>query len=229
MARYVTEFIATFFLVLIIAQSVYLAPTLAPIAIGFGLVVLVFMGAHISGAHYNPAVTLGLYMRKAIALPDALGYVAAQVGGAFVGAIVAYILTDVHFGVAPGMAVGDVAYGPLEILLSEMLFTFLLVLVILNVARHPEIDGNQFYGFAIGLTVMVGAFAVGPVSGGAFNPAVALGPALANLLTGGEVGPVWYYIVGPLAGGALAVPVFAMQKRHAETTPNVGHPSTPSV
>ena len=101
----------------------------------------------------------------------------------------------------------------MQVLLSEILFTFALALVVLNVATSPRTEGNSYYGLAIGFTVMVGATAAGDISGGAFNPAVGLGPAIAGVATGaGLKGQVLlYYLVGPFIGGALAAAAFRMQ------------------
>ena len=98
-------------------------------------------------------------------------------------------------------------------LLVEILFTFALALVVLNTATHPSTKGNSFYGLAIGFTIVVGAFAGGGVSGGAFNPAVGIGPTLVRgLLGGGSFANLWLYIIGPLAGGVLAAMVFKLQE-----------------
>jgi len=97
-------------------------------------------------------------------------------------------------------------------LLLEFLFTFALCIVVLNSATASATDGNSFYGLAIGFTVMVGAFAAGPISGGAFNPAVGIGSILVDTFVGGgSLSALWLYLVGPLAGGAAAAAVFKMQ------------------
>ena len=99
-------------------------------------------------------------------------------------------------------------------LLVEFLYTFALALVVLNSAASAKTHGNSFYGLAIGFTVVVGAFAGGPISGGAFNPAVGFGPVLVNAMLGeGTLGNPWLYWVGPLAGGAVASAVFGLQER----------------
>ena len=195
MKKYLTEFMGTFFLVTIIGLSNN------PIAIGFGLTVLVYMGAHISGAHYNPAVSLAMFIRKEIDFSNFLKYLLSQLIGAFVAAYIVSIMSS-NMAVQPNLS------EPLGmILLAELLFTYLLVFVILNVATHPNLEGNSFYGFAIGLTVMAGAFCVGTLSGGVFNPAVSIGPSLVDLITGGGISHhfTWYYLTAPIAGSILAV------------------------
>jgi aquaporin Z len=98
------------------------------------------------------------------------------------------------------------------VLLVEVLYTFALALVVLHVATAPATAGNSYFGLAIGFTIVVGAFAGGPISGGAFNPAVGTGPILVHALAGGgTMANLWYYLVGPLAGGALAAVVFKLQ------------------
>jgi aquaporin Z len=107
-------------------------------------------------------------------------------------------------------------------LLVEFLYTFALALVVLNSAASAKTHGNSFYGLAIGFTIVVAAFAGGPVSGGAFNPAVGIGPILVHAMAGGGgFENLWLYLVGPLLGGALAAAVFGLQERepiqlHAE-------------
>ena len=195
MKKYLTEFIGTFFLVLIIGLSKN------PLAIGFGLTILVYMGAHISGAHYNPAVSLAMLLRKEITISDFIKYISSQVLGASLAAYVVSIMSS-NMIVQP-----DLQESVAIILLAELMFTYLLVFVILNVATHPNLEGNSFYGFAIGLTVMTGAYCVGPLSGGVFNPAVSIGPSLIDLITGNGISQhfLWYYLTAPVAGSVLAV------------------------
>tara|TARA_B100001175_G_C19469854_1_gene621147 strand:- start:1022 stop:1636 length:615 start_codon:yes stop_codon:yes gene_type:complete len=195
MKKYLTEFIGTFFLVLIIGLSKN------PLAIGFGLTILVYMGAHISGAHYNPAVSLAMLMRKEININDFIKYISSQVLGASLAAYVVSIMMS-NMIVQP-----DLQEPVAVILIAELLFTYLLVFVILNVATHPNLEGNSFYGFAIGLTVMTGAYCVGPLTGGVFNPAVSIGPSLIDLITGNGISQhfLWYYLTAPVVGSVLAV------------------------
>tara|TARA_B100001059_G_scaffold25404_1_gene20398 strand:- start:602 stop:1216 length:615 start_codon:yes stop_codon:yes gene_type:complete len=195
MKKYLTEFIGTFFLVLIIGLSKN------PLAIGFGLTILVYMGAHISGAHYNPAVSLAMLLRKEINISDFIKYISSQVLGASLAAYVVSIMSS-NMIVQP-----DLQEPVAIILLAELMFTYLLVFVILNVATHPNLEGNSFYGFAIGLTVMTGAYCVGPLTGGVFNPAVSIGPSLIDLVTGNGISQhfLWYYLTAPVAGSIIAV------------------------
>ena len=208
MARYVTEFIGAFFLVLTIGFATLQDVVPAPLAIGGALMVMVYMGGHISGAHYNPAISIAIAIRGKLDRADLLPYIAAQIAGALVAAVVVRNLTGDFLVVAPGAGVPAAAA-----LLAEVLYTFALALVILNVATSPRTEGNSYYGLAIGFTVMTGAFAVGGISGGVFNPAVGTGPILAALAGGGSLGSLWVYWVGPIAGALLAVPVYRMQHR----------------
>ncbi|MEM1056293.1 MAG: aquaporin [Bacteroidota bacterium] len=207
-ARLLTEFIGTFFLVLTIGLTVLIGTEFAPIAIGSALMALIYMGGHVSGAHYNPAVTLAIWMRGKIEAKEVGPYMGAQVLGAFIAAFVADTITDSTLQVMPAAET-----SLFEFFLLELLFTFLLALVILNVATSKRTEGNDYYGLAIGFTVLAGAFAAGPISGGAFNPAVALGPALADLILGdgASIGGLWVYLVATFAGGALAAVVFKIQ------------------
>lgn len=207
MNRYVTELVGTFFLVFSIGMTAVLGSAAAPLAIGSTLMVMVYMGGHVSGAHYNPAVSISLVLRGALDKGDLLPYIAAQVLGAWFAAAAVFLITGGTFAPAPG---SGYTVGP--VLLSEILITFALVLVILNVATAKATEGNSYYGLAIGFTVMAGAYAVGPVSGGAFNPAVGIGPILMDTLAGdGSMANLWLYLVGPIAGGLGAVAVFRLQ------------------
>jgi len=206
-AKLITEFIGTFFLVFTIGMTVTAGTDFAPLAIGSALMIMVYMGGHISGAHYNPAVTLAIMMRGKIGAGEAMQYMVTQIVGASVAAVMVNVIAGSTFAAAPGPDVGTVAA-----LLAEILFTFALALVVLNVATSPKTEGNSYYGLAIGFTVMTGAFAVGGVSGGAFNPAVGLGPIIIDTFMGdGGFGNAWLYIVGPCTGGVLAAVVYKMQ------------------
>ncbi len=209
MRKLLTEFIGTFFLVLVIGLVVTGGVALAPIPIGVALAVLVYMGGHVSGAHYNPAVSLAALLRSKMPSTDFVPYVVAQFLGAVAAAGMVHLITGQTFAPAPAADV-----GVMPPLLIEALFTFLLALVVLNTATHRAIKGNSFYGFAIGGTVMAAAFAGGGISGGAFNPAVGVGPAvMRTLISGAPIGPIWLYLIGPLLGGAAAATVFAIQER----------------
>jgi len=209
MRRYLTEFIGTFFLVFTIGLTVTARNPMAPLAIGSSLMVMVYMGGHVSGAHYNPAVSLALLLRgKMNSVGEFVGYVASQVAGAIVAALATYVIVGHTLKVAPADSAST-----LGALLVEILFTFALALVVLNVAASARTQGNSFYGLAIGFTIVVGAFAVGPISGGAFNPAVGTGPILVDAMVGGgSLSHLWLYLVGPFLGGALAAGVFGIQE-----------------
>ena len=218
MRNYLTEFIGTFFLVLTVGLTVLDGTPLAPVAIGSSLMVMVYMGGQVSGGHYNPAVSLAVLLRgKMASATEFVGYVLSQLAGALVAALVVYVVTGKGF--APAPAAGATSTSAL---LIELLYTFALALVVLNSAASAKTQGNSFYGLAIGFTIVVAAFAGGPISGGAFNPAVGTGPIIINaLVAGGSWSNLWLYIVGPFAGGALAAWVFAVQERepiqlHAE-------------
>jgi aquaporin Z len=194
------EAIGTFFFVLTIGLVVLEpgAGALAPLAIGSVLMVMVYAGGHISGGHYNPAVTLAVLIRGKATAPELGGYWVAQLAGA--------LLAAVMVGVLKGDAIGAAATpSVVPSLLAEFLFTFALAFVVLNVATARGTAGNSYFGLAIGFTVMVGAYAVGGISGGAFNPAVAVG-----ITTMGIVVPsfIWVYFVANLLGGAVAAVLF---------------------
>lgn len=201
MNKYITEFIGTMFLVLVVGVAAIggTAGSMAPLAIGSALMVMVFAGGHISGAHYNPAVTLAVMVRGKISIGDALTYWIAQIGGALAAWAIASFIFDVEG--AGTSAVKSVSQG----LGAEILGTFALAYVVLNTATAKGNNGNSFYGLAIGFTVVVCAFTFGPISGGAFNPAVAIG---ACLMKGFVWSDLWIYMVGCLGGGVIAGMVF---------------------
>ena len=207
MPRYLTEAVGTFFFVLAIGLSTVSGTPAAPIAIGTMLMVMVYMGGHVSGGHYNPAVSIAFVLRGGFDSKDLVPYIVAQLLGAVLASLAVMVITGSTFAPAPA---GDA--GLLAVLLSEFLITLALVLVILNVASHPATEGNSYYGLAIGFTVLVGAYTVGPISGGAFNPAVGTGPILVNALAGdGSFANLWIYLVAPILGGLAAVPIFKSQ------------------
>jgi aquaporin Z len=197
MKKYLVEFIGTFFLVFTVGSTV-IAPgigALAPAAIGAALMVMVFAGGHVSGGHFNPAVTFAVWLRGRCEKRDVLPYWIAQLAAA---AVAAWVM---GFFKLPGSA-QVMPIGWKAAILAEFLFTFALCWVVLNTTTSKGTMGNHFYGLAIGMTVMVGAFAVGGVSGGAFNPAVALGITLMGL---SQFSHYWIYAVGELSGAGLAV------------------------
>lgn len=207
MREYLTETIGTFFLVLTIGLTVMGGSPMAPLAIGASLMIMVYMGGHVSGGHYNPAVTLAVAMRGKLPGAQVVPYWVAQVVGALLAALAARAILGGTFAPAPAATA-----SPLAALLTEFLYTFALCLVVLQTATAAKTQGNSFYGLAIGFTIVVAAFAGGPVSGGAFNPAVGLGPTLVNaFLGGGSLQHLWLYLVGPLLGGAAAALVFRAQ------------------
>ncbi len=225
MAKFLTEFIGTFFLVFTIGLSVMggVAVPLPPLAIGAVLMVMVYMGGHISGAHYNPAVTLAILIRGKMPVSDVVPYVIAQIAGSIAASAVAWVIHGETFAPAPGSA-----FSAGQALTVEVLFTFALALVVLNVATTPATEGNSFYGLAIGFTIVAAAFAGGPVSGGAFNPAVGIGPTILHAtMGGGSWNHLWIYIVGPLVGGALAAGVYRVQLPTSKRDPAETIPEPP--
>lgn len=206
MNKYLVEFIGTFFLVFTIGMTVVApgAGALAPLAIGAILAIMIFAGGHVSGGHYNPAVTTGVWLRGRCPTADVAPYFAAQFAGALVASLTVKALKTGLVAKAAALG-GALTPEILPALLAEFVFTFALVWVVLNVATARGTAGNSFYGAAIGGTVMVGAFSVGGVSGGAFNPAVALGLCLMGVVSWGSL---WLYLVANLAAGIAAALVF---------------------
>jgi len=200
MARYLTEFIGTFFFVLTIGLTVIEpgAGPLAPLAIGSALMVMVYAGGHVSGAHYNPAVTLAVWLRGQHPTRDVLPYMGAQVLAAIGSALLVIVFK-------PAGVITAARPEILAAFLAELVFTFALAYVVLNVATAVETSGNSYFGLAIGFTVLVGAYAVGAISGGAFNPAIAVGISVMGLSSWANI---WIFLAAEFVGGALAAYAF---------------------
>jgi len=202
MRKLVVEFIGTFFLVFTVGMAVIApgADALAPLAIGSMLAVMVYAGGHISGAHYNPAVTFALLLRGLVNITEAIGYWIVQI----IAAVIAALIVGIMKPAFPA----EVMNGSLEIIpvfLAEFLFTFALVYVIQNVATAKATEGNPFYGFAIGFTVLAGALTVGGISGGGFNPAVYIGGSIMKIFGWSYI---WLYFVAQFSAAAAAAYLF---------------------
>ncbi len=200
--KYLVEFIGTFFLVTTIGCTVIDggAGVIPPLAIGSVLMVMIYAGGHVSGAHYNPAVTLAVFLRGRCPAKDVPGYMIAQVLGAVAAAAIVLFLKK-----NPTVESGTLVVP--NALAAEFLFTFALCYVVLNVATSKNTAGNSNYGLAIGFTVMAGAFAVGDISGGVFNPAVAVGLIMMGKVA---VANIWVYLVANFAAAAAAATVFKL-------------------
>ena len=191
-----TEFIGTFFLSLTICTAAVYASAgeNAPFGIAATLMVMIYAGGHISGAHYNPAVTVSIYLRGACEKDEVLPYIASQVIAAVSAAIVVenLLLPD---AVVPGFELGT------DAVVAELLFTFALAYVILNVATTESTSGNGYYGAAIALVVLAGAITVGSISLASFNPAVTSALIVSGKLT---LADSWMHFVPQFVGAVLA-------------------------
>lgn len=197
MPKYVMEFIGTFFLVFTVAAAAVggWAPLgFAPLAIGSVLMVMIFAGGHISGGHYNPAVSFAVFVRGKLPMNDLIIYWVVQLAAGVVAALLASSLLGIS-------ASAPLAVDLTKVIVAEFLFTFALTFVVLNVATAKGTAGNSFYGLAIGFTVLSGAYAVGSISGGVFNPAVGTGITLLGVLDWGSTA---IYIVTHLVAAAVA-------------------------
>lgn len=200
MSKYVVELIGTFFLVLTIGLVVIEpgAGAFAPLAIGSILMVMIYAGGHISGGHYNPAVTLAVWIRGRCSGNDVPGYMISQFTGGIIAAFAVFLIKG-------DVLVEATVLSPIPSLLAEFLFTFALCFVVLNVATSKNTSGNSYFGLAIGFTVLVGAYAVGSISGGAFNPAVAVGIITMGLI---EISSIWIFLIANFLGGIVAAIAF---------------------
>jgi aquaporin Z len=206
------EFIGMFLFVFTVGMATEAAnksgAVLAPIAIGSVLMVLVFAGGHVSGGHYNPAVSTAVFLRGKLKANEYGAYMLTQ----FVAAVLAGLLVSAVGGKqSPG---ATAAVG--KMLVVEFLFTFALTYVVLNVATAKGTEGNSFYGLAIGFVVIVGAISVGWVSGAAFNPAIALG---ATVLGAFKWSHIWIYFLADFLGGAAGAGAFLYIQGENATEP----------
>jgi aquaporin Z len=202
MKNYLVEFIGSYFLILVVGLTV-IAPgagALAPVAIGLTLMVMVYAGGPISGGHYNPAVTLAVFLRGKCRAADVLPYMLAQFVAAAAAAQTALYLKA-------GSTISAATPHVPAALLVEFLFTFALAFTVLTTATSAKSAGNSYFGFAIGSAVLVGAFAAGAISGAAFNPAVALGVTLMGLSAAANI---WIFFLANFAGGAVAAVVYRL-------------------
>ena len=199
--KYATELLGTFLFLFTIAAAVLSASSLAPLAIGSVLMVMIYAGGHISGGHYNPAVTLAALVRGRIRLPDAVTYWVVQIVGGVLGMALARWV--IHPAQVTTMALSGHLLGAAFV--AELLFTFALCYVVLNVATSKDHPNNSFYGLAIGFTVATGAIAVGAISGGVFNPAVTISGAAIGLFAWPTL---WAYLVAQVIAGIAAGLVF---------------------
>jgi aquaporin Z len=201
MKKYLVEFIGMFLFVLVVGMVVIGHDSgnyMLPVAIGSTLMVLVYAGGHVSGGHYNPAVTLAVWLRGRCSAADVPAYWIAQIAGAFVASYVVMYLK--------GSTVATPAdLQPVPSLIAEFIGTFALCYVVLNVATAKGTAGNSNYGLAIGFTVVVMAYALGGISGGAFNPAIATGITVMHIE---KAANIWIYLVGDFAAAALAALTF---------------------
>jgi aquaporin Z len=211
--KLIVEFIGTFFLVYVIGcVSLQEHVLLGPLAIGASLMVMIFAGGHVSGAHYNPAVTLGVWIRGACSTVEAGFYLVAQVIGAIVASLAAVFL------LGHGSSLGASTVTVAQVMMAEALGTFALVYTVLNVATAPATSGNSFYGLAIGFTVFAQAVAVGKISGGAFNPAVAIAVAVLGLGNGANL---WIYWLSEFLGAGIAAVFFLVVNQEKPREPSV--------
>jgi aquaporin Z len=202
MKNYVVELIGTFFLLLVIGLCVIEpgAGAMAPLAIGTVLMVMVYAGGYISGGHYNPAVTLGVWMRGKCKAKDVPLYMLAQIIGAGAASLLVLKLKC-------GSVITAATPNTVNAFIAELIFTFALVYVVLNTATSKKTAGNSYYGLAIGFTLMTAAYAIGNISGCAINPAVAIGITIMGL---SKLSNLWIFVVANLAGGALAAVIFKL-------------------
>ncbi len=199
MKKLLMECLGTFFLVLTIAL------TGNPIAIASMLMAWIYIGGLISGAHYNPMVSLAVAIRGGLSWHDFYRYAAAQIAGGFFAYVVAGFFHHALVLPAPGASV-----TLLQAFVMEVLLAFVLAFIVLCVATAEEFKGNYVFGFAIGFAIPALAAVGGPISGGLFNPALALGATLYGLFTGLTISwdSVAMYVAGACLGGALAAYAF---------------------
>jgi MIP family channel proteins len=204
-ARLMAEFLGTFILVLFGAGVVLSGGDLGAIALANGFAILISVAAfrHISGAAFNPAVAIALWVTRRMPALDAISYVVAQLLG---GLVAAFILKTAYGSYAQTVGVPTLAQpiAPGYGLLIETLTTFILMMVIMGTAIDGRSTFNGVAGIPIGFTVAAGILFSGPLTGGAMNPARWFGPAVAS----GQLTNFWIWIIGPIVGAILAAFIY---------------------
>lgn len=200
MRQVLGEFIGTFFFLLTICLAVSGGlGTMTPVVIGLALMTMIYACGHLSGAHFNPAVSIAMVIRGKLNVGEAVVYAGTQLAAGALAAGVAMAMKG--DGLTP-VAIG----GAGAAFAAEMLGTFALVWVVLQVATAKSTQGNPFYGAAIGLVLAVCAFIFGPISKiGAFNPAVVLAGAIFGLIRWADA---WIPLLGSVIGASGAAFVF---------------------
>ena len=202
--KLIAEFVGTFFLALTICTAAVHGSAgeegeYAPFAIAATLMVMIYGVGYISGAHFNPAVTVAIWLRGACEKDDVAPYIAVQI---IAGALAALASENLLFAET---SVTALEMDTTQALGAEFLYTFALVFVILNVATSEATEGNGYYGAAIALVVLAGALTVGGISGGSFNPAVTGALFVSGVV---EVADLWIHLVPQFIAGILAVQAY---------------------
>ena len=200
-SKLAAEFIGTFFLALTICTAAVhgSAGEYAPFAIAATLMVMIYAVGHISGAHFNPAVTVAVWIRGACDKNDVAPYIVTQL---LAGALAAFVSQELLFSET---SVASIQMDTTNAISAEFLYTFALVYVILNVATAEATEGNSYYGAAIAFVVLAGALTVGEISGGSFNPAVTGALYVSGVL---ELSDLWIHLVPQFLAGFVAVQAF---------------------
>lgn len=200
--RCLSEFLGTYFLVFTVGCNVLSgSPVWAATSIACVLMVSIYAFGGISGANFNPAVSVALALSLKMSWHDVGMYCLAQMSGGICGAFSYGILFSKVFNLQPG-----VHFGWFQAMLAEVLYTFMLCFVVLNVTTTAKNKGNQFYGLAIGFVIIAGGYAAGNISGGAFNPAIAFGIDVSS--AGMGFGWAIAYSIYEIIGAALAAGLF---------------------
>jgi aquaporin TIP len=202
----VAEFVGTFALVLVVIGSLVIVGqgglVGTALAQGFVLAVMVSSLGHISGGHFNPAVTLGFLLTRRIQPLLGVIYMVAQFAGGIAAALLLHVLYPDEAGLESAATVitEQADFSALEALILEALFTFFLVWVVFATAVDERGSFGAIAGFGIGLVLTFAVLTIGPITGSSLNPARTLGPGLVE----GEWADAWLYYVGPWVGGAIA-------------------------
>ena len=224
--RGIAELVGTFALVFVAMGSIAFIQSnlLVGVALANGLTIAVMASAvgHISGGHFNPAVTLGFLVTRRIGATLAALYWLAQIAGAVLGALALRALFPSEANLETGVPVVNPAINDLRGVAIEALLTFFLVWVVFATAVDPGGAFKTISGLAIGLTVTIGVLATGPLTGAAMNPARALGPEIVF----NSWDDFWVYLVGPPLGAAVAALAYEWLYLGADRLPVVGTPAS---
>ncbi|EEF29414.1 Nodulin-26, putative [Ricinus communis] len=217
--KVVAELIGTYFVIFagcgsVAVNNIYGSVTFPGVCVTWGLIVavMIYSVGHISGAHFNPAVTITSAIFHRFPMHEVPLYIVAQVMGSILASGTLALVVDVN----PKAYFGTVPVGSnWQSLIMEIIITFLLMFVISGVTTDDRTTAGPLGGIGVGMTILLNVFVAGPVSGASMNPARSIGPAIVKHVYKG----LWVYIVGPIVGAILGASAYNLLRSPYNQTP----------